>query len=576
MNPWKSCKEKFKNFFCKLWQYNYFTFFIIADLFQFIVLIIVTVVFFIEREEYVWFNSKILTVNNIMKDNYQKYIIYHSFHSRYDYYALKYSYYDLLKNATKGECGKDLKQCGILDTYGNKLCLYKDYPCPINEIIVDEKEKFEEYKNKGYNNVSYIFLYSDSPMTFYYTNTSINKPIISLLLYVDLRQIRLPKFIGNHTFIFDIEAFDRKYEFKFLNNTNTSNLVNNNVNENIDVEDLNFTTVVQSNEKSSVTLWNNVTETSIKLKQNPELEKYIDYKMNQNEKYGNNFTKIYERGYYRNFIGFENLEQYNNFKKMDFTVYKDMYPHNIRIYFIFFFEVVLFFFIIASFKKLCEDKEDEEDKEDKEEKENSESKEEEIKIENKEDEIKNEGKEENIENERKEEKEENESKEHKFFFIICGFCLCFFIFIFFLYTIKSSKTEVNGYSALKKKLKKIKADKYIEEFINEFLKKNYESVVIYATSIVFFSLSFIFFFLSFIFYVKKINRDIRDNNLRNERKKINKEIVEVKVQKKNNLSEINSIGELIDNSNNNITNEQKDSNKKNKNEKNKLTLISND
>lgn len=49
-------------------------------------------------------------------------------------------------------CGNGMKQCGILDTHGNILCLDQNEECPGNLI------KFEDYKGKMFNN------YTDQPI----------------------------------------------------------------------------------------------------------------------------------------------------------------------------------------------------------------------------------------------------------------------------------------------------------------------------------------------------------------------------------------------------------------------------
>ena len=51
----------------------------------------------------------------------------------------------------KTGCGLNYKQCGILDTVGNILCIEDYLECPINKMKVDYYIKTEEYLNNGYS-----------------------------------------------------------------------------------------------------------------------------------------------------------------------------------------------------------------------------------------------------------------------------------------------------------------------------------------------------------------------------------------------------------------------------------------
>ena len=73
----------------------------------------------------------------------------------------------VLKNE---ECQKGYKKCGLLDDFGNYLCLPEEEDCPINDIKV-RKNRDEELEKKNYNYTN------NNERYFYYTNTS-NKPVI--------------------------------------------------------------------------------------------------------------------------------------------------------------------------------------------------------------------------------------------------------------------------------------------------------------------------------------------------------------------------------------------------------------
>ena len=151
----------------------------------------------------VWMGSKILTFNKeIKRNNYELFPIF-SFGT--DGAELKYdqTYESLLKHSAKN-CEKDYKKCGILDTYGNIMCIPKEKECPINDIIVDLEEKYNEYISKEYQKINLNNLAEGYSL--YYTNTATDKEIIVKIKYND----EIPRFINKENFIFDEDAF-KKY-----------------------------------------------------------------------------------------------------------------------------------------------------------------------------------------------------------------------------------------------------------------------------------------------------------------------------------------------------------------------------
>ena len=476
------CKNYCCNELCNIIKnHKYFVIFLIGAIFQFIILLTITIDFYVSRNEYIWFCSKILTIKKIIKDNYDNYKIYQTFNNSNYYQGLKYSYYDLLKNSSKNECGENLKQCGILDTYGNKLCLYKDYPCPINEIIIDLKEKSNEYINKGYKNISYYLLKKNYNYSFYYTNTSYDKQIISTLFYAYPDNINYPyRFIGSHNFVFDIDAFEQKYEYKTENisiNSNTINLtiiinITNmtNNNESIkNVDELKYTIDIEGEEDENDEIWYNVTDTKTKIEHRSGLRNYIEKELNKSDNNNDkNYTQIFSNIYIKNFVGFENAEQMDIFKNTDFTIYKSIFPHNISLFLIIVPEFLFIIVIIIYIRKLVED----------------------------------------------EEEKDNICKKLENFIIISGinsYCLILIYFSIYFMVSCYKLNKNNKFS----ELKKIKADKYIEEFINEFISK-YNSKGLITCSILFFLLSLICYIISIIFYIKKIKEKIETIKPQNE------------------------------------------------------------
>ena len=69
------------------------------------------------KYEYVWINSKILTVKKIVENKKNGQIFYDFFSSSKALF-LNYNYESLLRHSNKDKCEENYKQCGILDTYG--------------------------------------------------------------------------------------------------------------------------------------------------------------------------------------------------------------------------------------------------------------------------------------------------------------------------------------------------------------------------------------------------------------------------------------------------------------------------
>ena len=148
----------------------------------------------------IWMGSKILTMKNEMKTN--NYYLYPLFRiNRYgenEEYPQNYEY--LLKHSGK-ECEKNYKKCGILDTYGNIMCIPNEDECPINDIIIDLSSKNKEYLSKGYKNVHLESLEDDYDL--YYTNKEIDKEIVVKMVFSD----EIPRYINEDNFIFDYDTY---------------------------------------------------------------------------------------------------------------------------------------------------------------------------------------------------------------------------------------------------------------------------------------------------------------------------------------------------------------------------------
>jgi len=77
------------------------------------------------------------------------------------------------------ECSGYRKKCGIFDTTNNILCLPLNEKCPINDIIIGNKQN---YILKKIDNIKYNEFKLTTEISFFYTNEAINNSIIVDLL----------------------------------------------------------------------------------------------------------------------------------------------------------------------------------------------------------------------------------------------------------------------------------------------------------------------------------------------------------------------------------------------------------
>lgn len=115
-----------------------------------------------------------------------------------DSFNLSFTYYDstyeslLESSVKKGEqCPTNYKQCGILDTLDNIMCIKEDLECPINMLIMDDnQEPPNEYKDKyTFTNVKLNTTY------LHYTNEAIDNYILAKFIHRIVRGYELSPFI---------------------------------------------------------------------------------------------------------------------------------------------------------------------------------------------------------------------------------------------------------------------------------------------------------------------------------------------------------------------------------------------
>lgn len=115
------------------------------------------------------------------------YYMYKIYGYYFDYTKYK-TYEELLNNGNiikkNSECKNGYKNCGVIDTLEQQLCLPENISCPINDIqIIDSRfdSLINPYKEKGYDfkeSTSYL----GDQVTFLYSNNQTDKSIIGRIL----------------------------------------------------------------------------------------------------------------------------------------------------------------------------------------------------------------------------------------------------------------------------------------------------------------------------------------------------------------------------------------------------------
>ena len=174
-----------------------------------------------DKKDSIWMFSKIEIFNNILSDNIYNFPIL-NFTKDLKAIYLNYNYEFLLNHSTNNICEDGFKKCGILDTFGNIMCLENNLPCPINEIIIDNKEKEREYINKGFYSLEL-----NEIKNLFYTNNSIDKEIIIELKYSETQ----PKLITEENLIIDKFIYEKITGNNYFNDSIHINYKNYTINQ---------------------------------------------------------------------------------------------------------------------------------------------------------------------------------------------------------------------------------------------------------------------------------------------------------------------------------------------------------
>ena len=107
--------------------------------------------------------------------------------------ATNYNYFTLLKQAKPYgvKCDEGYKQCGVLDSFNQTLCLLENETCPLNQIELSNSETpSDKFTNKDAVNTT---LLNDNETYLHTSNAEINSPVM-----IDI-------ILGPESFCFDSE-----------------------------------------------------------------------------------------------------------------------------------------------------------------------------------------------------------------------------------------------------------------------------------------------------------------------------------------------------------------------------------
>lgn len=127
----------------------------------------------------IWIGSKILTLQKIIPINNNQIYPIVDIHLNGTLVRYKENYESLLKTSYKNCEEKNYKKCGILDTLGNIMCIPETDECPINDLVIDESSKMDDYINKSYK-VGYLNDIAQNYYIYYRNNQTDNQIIAKI------------------------------------------------------------------------------------------------------------------------------------------------------------------------------------------------------------------------------------------------------------------------------------------------------------------------------------------------------------------------------------------------------------
>ena len=288
----------------------------------------------------IWIGSKILTVKNEIKNN--NFNLYPLLNFNTDGTNIEYhqNYESLLKHSKK-KCEENYQKCGVLDTYGNIMCIPINEDCPINDIKVDLSSNIDEYRSKGYEYVKLNDLSEDYFL--YYTNKKTDNEIIVKIIFSE----NIPKFINEDNFIFDQDTYD-----SYLKTKSTGDGDGYYGGYGGGGYDGGGYGGGGGDIGSGGGGFRNLDEDEVY--GDSEIDEYIRGKFNEDINIDKSFKKISDNLYVGNYIGFKDYTNMNNFNNMDlYESYFTVFPNLTADVFCYFSLIAMIGLSIFSFCRFC-------------------------------------------------------------------------------------------------------------------------------------------------------------------------------------------------------------------------------
>ena len=287
-----------------------------------------------DKFQYIYYMSKILTIKSIILDNHYTEIL--DGFSGQNPLTNPTSYRNWLKLVkNKNGCISGYKPCGILDTYGNVLCIDEILNCPINRLKVDNIDKSNYYLSQNYGTVYLNNIPSNYQL--FYSNSYEEGSVTTIILKTKDE----PKYITKGNFILDSEAFKEIYGDKeFLdkiadvfglrdddNNKDTLDKIDDvitifkkikDIEDDFDLGDIVLKgakllyTILSYEYDKTVEKFNKYVEEQIQILDEKNIDTFYEH-------IGNNF-------YAKNYIGFKSVNDIDKFMRFDYNIYKKKFP----------------------------------------------------------------------------------------------------------------------------------------------------------------------------------------------------------------------------------------------------------
>ena len=459
----------------------------------------------------VYYLSKIATVKNIVRTNHLSQI-FNDFNKEGNLEGININYQRLLELIEDNKCKKGYKQCGILDTIGNILCIDETFDCPINQLNVDlrtERNKYLKNGSKEIYNENLIYNYQ-----FYYSNKSIDNNIVVSVLFSQNK----PNYITISNFIIDTEAYE-----DIIGNLPSINEDNSNTKkQQLDkgIQDVIIGIVSDSEPIAGNALklfFSLLSFSTNRYMPNEKMEDFKQYTQEKIKEEENKIDKYYinigENAYIKNYIGFQSLEDSEtfmnfNYKKLYKKIFQSKNVITVSIIFLILLLIFLFFQIVIALKFF--DKIESNEKNDS----KTSNEETEVAINN---EVKDEIDQQKLnDNNQKEEAKTNKEKKNtspviakneesqikQFKYFLIGELILFLLFITINLWIMFS--AIMRYSNINKNfraLRGIKSDEFISNFIAEFIEICSQKTSLYYATIIVSSIAMLFQLIGIIFFI---------------------------------------------------------------------------